>query len=152
MSLEEAIRDRILAISSVTASVGSRVYQLVLQQNWISPAIRVQVIGGHRHRQHLRGSEGNARTRVQVDTYVRAASAGDPFETARTIADAVRGDGSGADATGLFGWIGEAVGDSPAISIVNVELPYDGAPEYDSAERREVRVRQDYLVHWRYVT
>jgi hypothetical protein len=54
----------------------------------------------------------------------------------------------GPSASGLRGFVGWSSG-SPAIYIGNVEVPADGAPDYEGGELRLVRMRHDYFVHWR---
>jgi hypothetical protein len=65
------------------------------------------------------------------------------------VAAAIRGDGLGAHASGLWGWIGDLGGSPPGVHVVNVELMDDGAPHYESEELRMVRVMQQYRLHWK---
>lgn len=145
MTPEEAVAARLLAVMPVTAIVDDRVFMLKLPQGENRAALRVQAIPGLRD-QHLRGPVGMERTRVQVDSYVCEAPSVDAYAQARTLAAAVRGDGLGASASGLWGWIGEL--GSPPTRIHNVELLVDGSPEYEADELERVRIRQDYMVHW----
>lgn len=124
-------------IAGLGTSAVSRVYMLKLPQLPTTPAVRVQRISNPRD-QHLRGPDGHQITRVQVDSYAT------DYFTAETLAAAIRGDGKG---SGLWGWTGQ-IG-SPPITVMNVELPFDGTPEEEPAEKNLVRIRQDYLVHWK---
>lgn len=141
MTPEDFVQERIVALGT---SAGSRVYMLKLRQKTQLPAVRVQRIGG-RQGQHLRGPENVNVTRVQVDSFVTEDSAS-PYVAVQSLADAIKGDGLGPSASGVWGFIGE-VG-SPAIRIHNVELDHDGTPDYEGDELRLLRIRQDYLVHW----
>lgn len=143
MTPEEWAVDRIEAIST---SAGSRVWMLKLPQRPTLPAVRVQLVVGV-FEQHLRGPQGTVRTRVQVDSFA-AESGADPYRTVRDLADAVRGDGLGPDASGLWGFKGDS-GGSPSILIENVEIVNDGPVEYEGDELRLLRIRQDYRIHWR---
>ncbi len=132
-------------IEDIGTSAGERVWQLKLPQDPVLPAVRVQLIVGVTE-QHLRGPQGTTRTRVQVDSFA-AESGADPYRTVRDLADAIRGDGLGTEASGLFGFKGEM--GSPAIRVENVELVSDGPVDYEGDELRLLRIRQDYRVHWR---
>lgn len=88
MSAEIAVRARLMATTAVTTLVSTRIYTLKLPDTPTYPAIRVQLID-EPQRKHLRGPHGLTRARVQVDTYVREASA-DPYGTLHAIADAVK--------------------------------------------------------------
>jgi hypothetical protein len=146
MSPEEAVLARLLGISDLTALVSTRIYMLKLPQHPTLPAVRVQKIASVRD-QHLRGPGHLYRTRVQVDAYAAESSGSDPYQAVSAVAAAIRGDGLGESASGLWGWIGDA-GGSPSLRIYNAELVGDDDPFYEAAELRAVRIRQDYLIHW----
>lgn len=141
MTPEGFVADRIVDINT---AAGARVYQLKLPQDPTLPAVRVQRIGNVRE-QHLRGPQGTVVTRVQVDSFVAEASGA--YGSVTDLADAIKGDGLGDVASGLFGFKGTH--GSPAILIENVEIVHDGTPDYEGEELRLLRIRQDYLVHWR---
>ena len=145
MSPEEAVVARLLDINALTTLVAQRIYMLILPQKPTLPAVRVQRISSLRE-QHLRGPSQPARARVQVDAYAVASSGADPYATASAVAAAIRGDGLGDQASGLWGWIG-SVG-SPDVRIHNAELVADDDPFYEAGELRAVRIRQDYLIHY----
>lgn len=132
-------------IEDIATPAGSRVWQLKLPQEPVLPAVRVQLVAGV-HRQHLRGPDGLTFTRVQVDSFA-AESGADPYDSVRDLADAIKGDGLGANASGLWGFTGEM--GSPAIRVANVELVSDGPVDYEGEELKLLRIRQDYRVHWR---
>src|SRR5688572_28843056 len=107
MTIEEAVRERILDLNT---NAGARVYMLIIPQNlrtW--PAVRVQLIDAPTM-QHLRGPNYPITSRIQVDYYAGVASGVDPYASVSTLAQQVRGDGLGPNATGLFGWTGEVGG------------------------------------------
>lgn len=145
MTIEQGIYERLLALASLTALVGTRVYQMKLPQSPALPAVRVQRISGV-GRQHLRGPDGLFRSRVQIDAY--AQETGDWYTSVTAVAAAVRGNGAGTLATGVWGWMGELGGSPPAILVRNIELMHDGLPALEAGELRLARVRQDYMVHW----
>lgn len=146
MSPEDAVIARLGDISPLTALVSTRIYNLKLPQKPTLPAVRVQKIASVRD-QHLRGPGHLYKTRVQVDAYAAESSGTDPYATVSAVAAAIRGDGLGPVASGLWGWIGDA-GGSPSLHIYNAELVSDDDPFYEAAELRAVRIRQDYVIHW----
>lgn len=147
MTIEQAIRERLLDIPALTALVGTRVYQLLLPQNGTLPAVRVQLIDDQ-IRQHLRGPDGNFISRVQIDSYAAPNSSASWYSTAKTVARVIHGDGLGENASGLFGWKGWAGGSPPELKINNVTVAHSGQPYFEHGERPMVRVRYDYMVHW----
>lgn len=148
MMPEAAIVERLLDIGAVTAIVADRVFMLKLPQAENRPSLRVQRIPGTRG-QHLRGPDGTYRTRMQVDSYVAEAPGIDAYASITALADAVLGDGLGDNASGLFGWRGVLGGSPDMIRIHNIEvLNGDTAPFYEPGELRQLRIEQDYMVHW----
>lgn len=147
MRIEEAVIERLLGLAAVTALVGTRVYQLQLRQGATLPAIRVQQISEDEPL-HLRGIVNAYRTRVQVDAYAAESSGANPYDVANAIADAIAGDWStGSPPNGLSGWQGTAGGSPPTVKVrfaerVNRQVMYEGD------ELRQVRVTQDYMLHW----
>lgn len=146
MTPEQAVLERLVDCSGVTDLVGSRIYLLKLPQRPTLPAIRIQRISSPRF-QHLRGPLYPARSRVQVDTFAAESSGGNAHAQATAVAEAVRGDGLGPGASGLWGWKGE-LGSPAEFRVLNIEVAFDGDPEYLADELRAVRIRQDYFVHW----
>lgn len=141
MSPEQAVLERILTISAVTALVSTRVYLAKMPQKPTLPAVLVQLV--HEPTQyHLRGGLRD-RARVQVDAYAYEASGVDAYGQALALADAIHGDDAG---SGLSGWAGE-IG-SPAMTIHAIER-IQRVPEYEPDELRLHRQRQDYWVFFR---
>ena len=143
MTIEQAIVERLKDQASVTALVGTRIYQLVLPQRPTLPAVRVQVIDED-DPQHLRGPVGKQQSRIQVDAY-GAEAAG--YVAVAAIAAAIHGDGLGGSATGLSGFVGD-VGGSPAEIHIAAVQRLTRSPMYEAGELRLVRIRQDYRVTW----
>ncbi len=137
------MRERLQTLSAVTSIVGARIYQLRLPQNAELPAVRVQLIS-EQTSYHGRGGSGMYRSRVQVDAYAQEGSGSDPYGGAMDLGDAIHGDDAGA---GLSAWQGEAGGSPPELRIHAV-FRMDRQVGYDAEEHREVRCRQDYMVHW----
>lgn len=142
MTPEEAIRDRLLAISAVTTLVGTRIYQLTLPQSVTWPAIRVQLIS-----LPIEGTvDGKCSlgiARVQVDAFVDVEAETNPYTAAIALADAIHGNGLSASPTGLHNW-GGAVGSPPVTVKRAARLDRDVTYEVDA--QRLIRVRQDYQV------
>lgn len=138
MSPGDAIKERLLATSAVTALVEQRVYRVVIPQHEDRAAIRIQQID-ELTSYHLRGETQPAVTRVQVDFYDSESSGGNPLTIATTGAAAVH------DA--LSGEIFEA-GTPPAIQISGC-FRKDRGEIYEPGVIRAVGIRQDYEVHYR---
>jgi len=145
MNAEGIVRTRLLAIPALTALVEDRIYALILPQNCPMPAVRVQGIDRD-DPVHLRGPVGWVSARVQVDHYAYRTTNGDGLWTAQQCAAAAHGDFSAGTASGLAGWSGW-IG-SPPVRVDLVKL-LDEREEYQAAELDELRIMQDYLVHWR---
>jgi hypothetical protein len=143
---EQAILERILAISAVTALVSQRVYMLKLRQGETLPAVRVQLVDEGMG-QHLRGGSGVYQSRIQVDVYAAEDTGGDPYAAATEIALAIHGDDAG---SGLSGWTGTSGGSPPEILVCAVTRKLR-LTDYAAEERREVRVQQDYVVDWKHL-
>jgi hypothetical protein len=94
------VRARLEALSSVTALVGTRIYETLLPQKPTTPTIRLTPIAGAPEPLHLRGRVGVKRERVQVDCYA------DSLLSARAVLRAALGDTVNGAATGLLGWSG----------------------------------------------
>lgn len=146
MTAVDVTIERLEDISALTALVSTRIFASHLPQGVTYPALLVRFVGENVD-QHLRGRIGLQKDRVQVDAYALEMSGSDPYGVANAVADAVKGDGLGSDATGLFGWIGTVGGSPPTARVRNVEL-LGRFEDYDPAEQRLVRVSRDYRVHW----
>lgn len=143
MTPEAAVIEVLGTMADVTSLVSVRIYQLRLPQKPTLPAIRVQLISEPTD-YHLRGGSGMYRSRVQVDAYAVEASGQNPYVTATDLGEAIHGDDAG---SGLSGWTG-LVGGSPAQLRIHAIQRVDRQVGYEDEELREVRDRQDYLVHW----
>jgi hypothetical protein len=140
---EEAVRLRILAIPAVTAIVGTRVYVVLLPQSVITPCVRVQQISQIDEGQNLRGGGGSRGwARVQVDAITAVADAGNAYETARTLTEAIHGDGLGDGASGLLGWRGVSDG----LTVTGIFSMLDAVAEFEPEELQQLRLRRDYQV------
>lgn len=93
MTIEQVVTDRLESLSAVTAIVGTRIYQLKLRQNTAFPAVRVQLISDTKT-YHLRGTDGIARARVQVDSY-NSETGSDPYGRVAALAEAIEEGMSG---------------------------------------------------------
>ncbi len=137
MTPVEAVITRLRDQAPLTAIVSTRIVNQHYPQTPTLPAVlafEVDAFNG----QHLRGPDGFARARVQVECRANSKPVAD------AVAAAVHGDGLD---SGLFGFAG-SVGGSPAFDIVNVE---DGGRRsgYDADERRQYWVQRDYMVMYR---
>ena len=142
MTVEEAIRARLLTLTALTALVSTRVYLDKLPQSPTYPCVRVTLVD-ELSEYHLRGGEGYRRARVQVDVYARELSGVDPYALAATVADTINGPDDG---TGLSGWAGR-VG-SPGLEICGV-FRVDRRRFYDPEELKVLTMSQDYQVAFR---
>lgn len=145
MTVEQAIWTRVLALSPVTALVSTRVYLERLPQSPTYPAVRVQEVDDPSS-YHLRGPQRLGKARVQVDAFAAEASGVDPYASGAALAAAIHGDGFGASATGLSGWIG-SIG-SPAFEVLGC-FRVDRRRSYDPDELRLVTMSLDYYVWYR---
>lgn len=139
MTPEQAVLERLLSLAPVTALVGTRIRQLKLRQGETLPAVRVQLVDDLTSA-HLRGGTGQYVARVQVDAFAAESSGSDPYASVTSVADAIHGDDAG---SALSGW----AGDGEDIKIHACHRA-DRAVSYDGDELRQVRCRQDYLLHW----
>lgn len=142
MTPEQAIRERLLSLVSVTSLVSTRIYQLAIPQSPTWPLILVQLIS----EPLVTGVDGETtlrRSRVQIDVFVDVRPGGNPYTSAVAISDAVHGNGSAASPTGLQHWKGD-VG-SPAFAIKGIER-LDRDVRYEVDADRVIRIRQDYEV------
>lgn len=145
MTVEEAIRTRIAGLAAVATIAGARVYLDKTPQDPTYPLVLVYSAGDHVG-QHLRGPDGEGYSRVTVEARAHEVSGQDTYQVA-ALYDAFDGDGRGRDASGIFGWVGE-VG-SPPFEICNCAHRGSRDRFYDAAERRVLRMTQDYWVTYR---
>jgi len=142
VTVEEAVRARIMAIAAVTALVGTRVYMQRLPESPKYPLVCVRFIDDQSP-YHLRGPIGTKTARVQADAIARESSGVDPYADAMSLLDAIDGDGLGRQATGVAGFVG-GIG-SPPFEIVGV-FPQSRRTSYDPQELRIVTASRDYIV------
>lgn len=147
MTPAEVVRARILAISAVTALVGSRVYSVIFPESVTWPAVRVQDIGQVEDL-HLRGAVGAIRGRVQVDVISGVRNGVSSLQEAKTVMALIHGDGGGSGNTpsGLNAWSG-SVG-SPAIQVDLIE-PVDYRERFEAEEIKAWMISRDYRAHVR---
>lgn len=137
MTPEVAVRTRLLALSSVTSLVGTRVFMMVLPQHVSYPAIRIQLID-EPIRETVDGETGLSPARVQVDVYAQDRA------TARQVAIAVHGGGSVSNPTGLQHWKDQL--GSPPFDVKLVRRLDSREVEYEPDELRVYRFSLDYEV------
>ena len=149
MTIHDALRERALDITPLTALIGQRVYPAKLTQGERRPSVVFQCFRAGQG-QHLRGPVGIQETRLQADVYVDEASSDDPFSDANAIMEALYGDGLGPTASGLFGFVGDLGGSPATLRILNVADVLTRGPLSDQDnEVVRVRLQQDFLVHWK---
>jgi hypothetical protein len=131
VNVELAVRSHLAQDSGVTTLVSTRIYQVRLPQSPTLPALRVQLIS-EPHNHHLRGPDGAARARVQIDTYVSDGIA-DPYGSIDAIGSAIR--------TAL---------DGATFTVSGVEVTgamcVDRRVMYEADDLRLWREMQDYIV------
>lgn len=136
MTVDTAIRARLLSLATVTALVNQRVFTVILPQGVTLPAIRVSRIGQDEP-MHFRGPINMFRARVQVDSVGLTKAQVDAVDAA------VQGDGLGSNATGLKGFKGE-IGSPPM--TIHAIIPADVRDLYDPEELRQYRVSREFFV------
>lgn len=142
MTVEEAVRARLLSLVAVTAFVSTRIYLDKLPQSPTYPCVRVLLVS-EQASYHLRGGVALKLARVQVDAFAREVSGVDPYAMAAAVAAAMHGNDAGG---ALSGWAGE-IG-SPALAIAGI-FRLDRQRFYDPEEIRVVTMSQDYQVAYR---
>ncbi len=143
MTVEEAVRLRILSLAAVLALVSTRVYLLKLPQSPTYPCVRVTLVSGQTS-YHNRGENSLKAARVQVDALAKEFSGVDPYALAALVAAEMHGDGAGSGLSGWQGTIGSPLFAVDAIFRIDLPRPY-----YDPEELRIVTVSQDYQVLFR---
>lgn len=137
MTVEEAIRSRLLALPGVTAIVGNRVYTLTFPPTPTWPAMRVQEIS-EVEEYHMRGPVGMRRGRVQIDAVSKT------FVEASHLMAAAHGSYARGE-LGLSGFCGLIAPDFKIATILA-----DGAQSmYEGDELEVVRLAREYQVFWR---
>lgn len=143
MTSAEIVRLRLLAVSAVTALVGTRVYTLALPQSPTLPAIRVQQISGVEGG-HFRGGLNHFDDRVQVDIIETFTSGS--YDSAEAIDQAIMGDRAG---SAIAFWSG-SIGTSPDDVVISVISPETQAhPTVDTLEPKQLRFSRDFMVRYR---
>lgn len=122
------------SLPAVTALIGQRVYQLILPQIAVYPALRVQLFDEDEP-QHLRGPSGLVFGFVQIDSYAQVGSGTDPYEQATTLGAVVH------NALMFEPFTSPA---SPSIEMVAKKIGRQAMFEPD--ERRIVRIMQQYKI------
>jgi hypothetical protein len=135
VTVEQVVRERLLADVTLAALVGTRVYMLKLPQKPTLPAVRVQLITEPRGYQ-LRGEDGAVRSRVQVDAY-QYETATDPYDSVSDVADAA--------STALSGHRFTDAG-SPVSLEVTGAFRQSRRVLYEAEEFRLIRISQDFIV------
>lgn len=137
MTIEEAIRDHLVADAGVDAIVDGRVWQLVLPEHGTLPAVRIQLIDEPREL-HLRGIDNARLIRMQADSFVGITGA-DPYNAAVSLADAVEAALTPEPFT---------AGSSPGFFVMSVK-PDDRRPFFEETPQKLVRMQQDFLIWYR---
>jgi len=141
VTVEEAIRARILSLSAAIAICGTRVWTQQLPQSPVYPCVRVSMVDDPTM-YHLRGPRGTTPARVQVDKY--AQKPGDIYATLSALEAAIDGDGLGRQASGLSGFIG-GIGSPPFVIKACFQQGRIG-PRFDAEELNVLTMSTDYIV------
>jgi hypothetical protein len=134
VTVEEAVIERLLSWPAMSSIVGTRIYQLLIPQSAVLPAVRVQLVD-EPLMYHLRGDDGARRSRVQIDHYADASS-GDAYLTARQMSDATENAISGQ----RF-FLG-----SPSEIEVTGSILIDRRPFFEAEELRQVRMLMEFVI------
>lgn len=136
MTIEEGIVEWLLNDTGVASRVGSEVYQMLLPQSPVLPAVRVQLIDVI-DRYHLRGGVTLTTNRIQTDAFARESSGGDPYAEAADLGDEVFAALSGRRFY---------TGGTPPTFFVTGAFRVLRRPLREDDETRTVRMWQDFLV------
>ena len=136
MTIDTAIRARLLTLSPVTAIASTRIYTNHLPQTPTLPAVVVRHID-QQEDLHLRGPIGVISARVQVDSFATTATG------AMALDAAIHGNGFGDTATGLRGFVG--VAGSVEIKVVR---PAGVRQDFEPPEKDHFRVMRDYQIEF----
>lgn len=128
----------------VVPASAANFYIQKLPQEAALPAIVVMLVDDSLP-YHLRGGSFYGVARVQTDCYAAEGNGLDPYEAATDLAAAIHGDEAG---SGLSGFRGLAGGSPGGLFLTGV-FRVDRVTSYEALERRTVRIRQDYFVHYR---
>jgi hypothetical protein len=128
-----AVIARLEMVSALTALVSTRIYQGILPQGGLLPALRVQRVSENQP-MHTRGSVSVFATRVQID------AVSDSVDVALNVDAVLYGDGAG---SALVGFRGSAGG-----VLVQGIFPAGAREGYDGAELRQYKVMRDVMVRW----
>lgn len=131
MTVEQAVRTKLLATSGVTTLVNQRVWMQTLPQQPTLPAVRLQLID-EVPEAHLRGVDDLMPARVQVDVFTGRNSS-DPYGVANTVMDAV----TAALTPEPFAVSGRRIA---------LALPQGRQPLFLAEEKQQIRMQQDFLV------
>jgi hypothetical protein len=139
--IEQAILSYLLAATAVTALAGPHGYLLVLPQapTLVYPCFRVQLISEVEH-YTLTDRTNFFPARIQIDAMATVQSGvnpSNPYTQARALSDAIADTLCFGD-----GFVSNGVDVS---SVLAVDLGMD----YDPEERRDVRVRRDFIAVYR---
>jgi hypothetical protein len=133
------VRYRLLAVSGVTALLGTRIYVLKLPQSPSYPVALIQLVSLVDEYTHD-GDAALGVSRVQVDVFAQEASGADPYATAVAAADAIHAALSGISFDGSG---------SPVDLEISGAFRMNRQTAYEPDALRVVRVLQDYRVQWR---
>lgn len=145
MTIEEAVRARLLEINDLDTLVDGRVYTEMLPQSPEYPCVLVQLVEDRDFYTQL-GRAGVQVAGVLVEAFARETSAGDPYDEANQVAQAIDGDGKGlGQASGLAGYKGTP-GGSPAGPSIDVAFRTQRRRGYIADELRIQVISQEYRV------
>jgi len=103
MSLEAAFVAHVQACERLTALVGTRVYEEIMPQKEVYPAIVYQIIGGDRPSYSLDGANGQVESRLQVTCYGANGPARRQLaDTFRQAIDGFKGTWNGTEIQSVF--------------------------------------------------
>jgi hypothetical protein len=129
--IEVAVRTLLVNDPTLASLVATRVYQLVLPQNVVMPAVRIQLID-EPVRAHLRGADLLRQALVQVDTYGAEAQG---YSAIAVVAAAV--------VRVMLGWPARSV---PTTGLWVTGIERDARQASFEPDVASIRIRQDFLV------
>ena len=140
MTIEVALRDHLLADTTIAGMVGTRIYPLALPLNSLTPAISYSQVSDVGHRQ----VPGYEKQRIQCSCWARGeTSAQEAYPSAKALKEAIKKRVDGRSGT-KYPCILSGVGYS--YKIISIE--FEGGAEVTDPDPRLVHIPCDLIVEF----
>jgi len=142
--VEVAIRDHLLADTTIAALVGTRIYPLALPLHISTPALTYEVVSDVQHRQ----VPGWSKQRIQITVCVQGEySVLDAYPDAKALKEAIKArvDGRGGTTYPCV-LAGGKAGNTYSYKIISIE--FEGGPELPDPKTRMLQIPCDLIVEF----